>query len=82
MDAKKRITASIHGLDSSILPAKTLISSRWLATKVVPSHATPRTQIQALMPDLKVDAFRIFFVSILQKRVIRVAAASMNEIMA
>jgi hypothetical protein len=31
-------------------PASTLIWSMWAETKVVPSQATPSTQMQALMP--------------------------------
>jgi len=51
-------------------------------TKVVPSQATPSTQIQALIPDLNVAALRMFFASTLQNRQIRVAAPSMKEMIA
>jgi hypothetical protein len=54
----------------------------WAETKVVPSQATPRTQTQALIPDLKVAALRTSFVLILQIRAMRVATVSMMVMMA
>ena len=47
-----------------------------------PSQATPSTQIQALMPDLKVAALAISEASILVKVTMAVAAASINTMMA
>ena len=66
----------------SRLAASTLISLICAATKVVPSQATPSTQMQALIPDLKVAALRMFLASTLQNRQIRVAAPSMKEMIA
>ena len=51
-------------------------------TKVSPSQATPRTQTQALIPDLKVLAFSTSPVSILQVMLIRVAMVSINTTIA
>jgi len=49
---------------------------------VSPSQATPITQIQALMPDLKVLALRISLVSSLQVRLMSVAMVSINTTIA
>jgi hypothetical protein len=51
-------------------------------TKVSPSQATPRTQTQALMPDLKVLALSTSPVSILQVMLISVAIVSINTTIA
>ena len=82
MLAKKSTTARSHGWDSSRDPANTLISFKWAATNVVPSHATPRTHTHALMPDLNVAALSTLLQSILQKNAMAVAAASMKVMMA
>ncbi|MNC71286.1 hypothetical protein D3C75_1221880 [compost metagenome] len=46
-------------------------------TKVSPSQATPRIQIQALMPALKVLELSTISVSTLHSKVVRVATLSM-----
>ena len=51
-------------------------------TKTLPSQATPSTQIQADIPDLKVGMLVTWVASSLHTRVMMVAAASMMPMMA
>src|SRR5699024_10707870 len=64
--AKTRMTASSHVLSRRRSPDAVRIASSCALTNVVPSHATPSTQIAADMPDLNVDAPRISEVCTLQ----------------
>ncbi|MNP43909.1 hypothetical protein D3C76_1377540 [compost metagenome] len=57
-------------------PAVSLIQSILLETKVSPSHATPRIQIQALIPALKVLELRMLSVSTPHSTVVSVATLS------
>ncbi|CNU94948.1 Uncharacterised protein [Salmonella enterica subsp. enterica serovar Bovismorbificans] len=59
------------------LPAVSLIQSMLADTKVSPSHATPRIQIQALIPALKVLELRMASVSTLHRMVVSVATLNM-----
>jgi len=63
-------------------PEKLMISFSWALTNVVPIHATPSTQMLALIPDLNVDAERISFVGALHRRTIAAAVDNMNAMIA
>ena len=82
MLAKKNTTASSQGDCCRMVPETALMSSMWALMKVSPSQATPRMQMQALMPDLKVAVEVILPVSMRHSRQISVAAESMNTMMA
>src|SRR5690606_23676695 len=59
-----------------------MIASSCALTNVVPSQATPSTQMDALIPDLNVDAPRMSEVLTLQQTTMTVAIDSMIEMIA
>src|SRR5665647_1807663 len=77
VEAKNNTTASIHGWLWRRSLEKVMISFSWAVTNVVPSHATPSTQIAALVPHLNVDAEGISFGGTLHTRTMTAAMANM-----
>ncbi|MNO74789.1 hypothetical protein D3C76_658030 [compost metagenome] len=82
MEEKNSTTASSQLYWLSRSPANAWISTMLPFTKTLPNQATPSTQIQADMPDLKVGMLVIWAASSLQNSTIRVAAESMMPMMA
>src|SRR5690554_2744363 len=81
-DASPSTTASIHGKSVRTSEAAFMMDSSCALTNVVPSHATPSTQIAALMQDLKVEAPRISAVGTLHASTMIAAMPSMIAMIA
>src|SRR5665647_3210087 len=81
-EAKTSTTASSHGWFLRRSPEKLMISFSWALTNVVPIHATPSTQMLALIPDLNTDADRMSFVGTLHRKTIAAPVDSMNAMIA